>query len=420
MVPNLPIVHSPLAQFFFYVVLALIPYYQLRHQSPGLPLDWYMAIISLFFAGLYFIFTKEIPPRFYNRLNRWLFLFFIVNCIASLLSPYPVQVLSGMTDLLLGYVFIYLNLLFITRKGFVSTLPLVLGWSVCLNALFASIGYFGGVQYFTHAGTTRTYGYTIGANNMALMGCFMLPILLNFVIHGTTGFRKFMALVGMVVGIAGIISSASRAGFLIMIFLSLLLPVQYRKKFHPKDLGVILTCLLLGACVVLVSVPESYFERQQTLVAKSKDSSLRRRAAYIKVALSSFSENPFWGTGTDSFKKIWERSHENRKYDLTARAAHNMYLEVLVGSGSLGIILFMGILYQALRDFTLAKNEFSLRGDEAMASLIGAYRLSLCVILVYLFFKSAQNHKLYFLILSLSQIAYSLAFEDEKFVGTDQ
>ena len=408
-----PILHNRLALFLFYGIIALVPYYRIRHMAYAMPLDWYLTIFSLFFAAMHFVFIRQIPPFMKNRLNRFLILFFTLNIIASLFSPYPAQALDGMMTLTLGYTFIYLNLIFISRRGFTTLLPFTLTTSIVLNALFASLGYFAGVEYFNQLGRSRVFGFTIGANNMALMGIFLMPILAHFI---TTAKRVslvvfFSAL--FLIDIAGIISSASRGGTLVMIMMFFGICFEYRHRFHPRYLGLIIGLAMMGTLLAVSAIPDSYFERQKTLVSGPRDKSLNRRADYIRVAIDSIFQHPVMGTGADTFKQVWYDSLIRRKYKFEVRPAHNTYLEVSVATGLVGLGVFLAMLFQGFRDFSLAKQQLLDTGQEEMASLVAAYRLSFLCILAYFFLKSGLDHKFYLLILPLSQVAYHIAFQPD-------
>ncbi len=59
-------------------------------------------------------------------------------------------------------------------------MPLVLGLSIGLNSLIASLGYFFGMEFLnTYDGEFLTIGATVGANGLATMCVFIIPILFN-------------------------------------------------------------------------------------------------------------------------------------------------------------------------------------------------------------------------------------------------
>ena len=157
-------------------------------------------------------------------------------------------------------------------------------------------------------------------------------------------------------------------------------------------------------------IPEAYVERQKSVTLGTQaDKSIMRRASYIPVALNSFKENPALGTGPLTFKNVWVNSIMARRFKMEERSCHNTYLEVLVGSGILGLIAFLVLLWRAFFNFSHAKKIFWDMGDVEMASLVGAYRLSFISVLIYFFVKSGLQHKFFLLALPLSEVALRLA-----------
>jgi O-antigen ligase len=214
----------------------------------------------------------------------------------------------------------------------------------------------------------------------------------------------------IVVNLLGLMSTFSRGGFLITAFMAILILFEQRNRFTMRYLGVILAPIAIFLLIGVMFVPEAYLQRQKSItLGREADTSTMRRAAYIDVALKSFQENPVLGTGPFTFKEVWVNSILARKFKIEERPAHNTYLEVLVGSGLVGLIIFLLLLWQALANFSYAKGIFRDMGDTEMASLVGAYRLSFISILIYFFIKSGLDHKFFLLALPLSEIALRMA-----------
>jgi O-antigen ligase len=141
---------------------------------------------------------------------------------------------------------------------------------------------------------------------------------------------------------------------------------------------------------------------------------LRRRAAYIRVGLRSFVENPFIGAGTGSFPKIWVQSRETLYFKMQERPTHNVYLEVLVESGLIGLLLFLGMLSQAFRDILNSLRHFDLNGNELLKAMGNAYMISFLVICSYGLIKNLLDFKLFILILSVSQIIHLISRQNPE------
>lgn len=396
-----------LPQVLYYAILFTIPFYRFRHLSatnPILKVDWLLVMALGAIAVPYLFMQRSFPVAFRTNLWKWYGLFFLANVVSCLVSPYPEAAFQGLNLLVLNFLFISINLIMITREGFRKWLPAVVIASVTLNAALATLGYFVGIEYFRMG--ERGIGGTIGANNAALMGIFVVPLIVHWLCQVKQPFLKVVAVGALVINLLGLVSTESRGGFLNLLLIGFLILLHQRKRFHPRYLGIVVASVGIATFLVVTMVPKSYVERQQTLTEGTQaDFSTRRRAAYLEVAWRSFLHHPVLGTGTETFSKVWVHSKEALRFKRTERPAHNTYAEVLVGSGLLGLAFFALFLLQALHNYNKAHSLARDQGDEEMSSLVAAYRLAYISVLVYFLFKSGIEHKMFLLALPLSQIA---------------
>jgi O-antigen ligase len=149
-------------------------------------------------------------------------------------------------------------------------------------------------------------------------------------------------------------------------------------------------------------------------VTDISDNSISRRIDYIVVAWDAFLENPLLGAGPGTFVDLWGEAvvagkvekGESRNY---RRPAHNTYLEVLVGSGLLGLLPYLAVILLALKGFFNAQRKFALQGNGGAASLVGAFKLSFISILFYFLILSAFYHKFFWVSLAFSQLVQQFA-----------
>ncbi len=408
-----PLHRHPLPQILFYLTIFTIPYYQLRHISPDVPflkVDWLLvtALAAIIVPNIFGL--RRTPESLRSNLWPWLGLFLVVNVIASLLSSYPgYSFFNVFNPLLVGYIFIALNMIMISRRGYEMYLPQVLVWSIGINAFLGTLGYFAN---YTPFGGERGRGLTIGANNMAFLSIFTVPLLTHWIFHAKTRVRSVVAVSLLIINILGVVSSESRGGFIGLSVVALLLLYEHRRRFHPKYLGVAIS--LIGAVLLafISFIPQDYFQRQATIGSIGEagaGKSIQRREAYLLVAWDAFTERPVLGNGTLAFPKIWIESEQKRRFDMEERPAHNTYAEVLVGTGVLGFFFFIMLLWVTFANFSRAKRLFTSAGEEKLASLTSAYQLCFIAVGIYFLFKSGLDHKLFLLSVPLSQVALTLA-----------
>jgi O-antigen ligase len=395
--------------------LFTIPFFRFRQIGDLFfaKVDWILTAALLLLIVIGILLTKQFPER--ARSNIWapLLLFLFVNLLTSLFSPYPQDAVNGLIVLGQGLVFIAICALMLDDRGLERILPWVLGISVSLNAAMALMGYALHVPLFVDEETGRYFGGTVGANNMALMSVFCVPIIVNQLAYAQTRAMRFLAALLLLLVLAGLVVSESRGGFVTFIFVSLLLAWSFRMHLRPHHLGILIAAGGIALLFTLVSVPDDYWQRQSTLqmlgLAATEstdhlrdDAALDRRAAYLVVAGEAFTEKPILGHGTSAFAEIWFRSTVSDAFKDERRPAHNTYAEVLVGSGLVGLLLFIALLWVAFQNYWRAEQYLVAIDDTRGRHLCSSYRLAFLSIIAYLFLKSGIDHKLFLLSLPLS------------------
>jgi O-antigen ligase len=178
-------------------------------------------------------------------------------------------------------------------------------------------------------------------------------------------------------------------------------------------LGFLIVGLAVFAAILFTMIPDAYWARLTSADRISTDRSMGRRLAYVKVGWQAFLRNPFVGTGPGTFRHHFAVSNWSMHFKPeglpTARAAHNAYLEILVGGGALGLLLFLTIIAAALYNYRRAILRFRALNQEDMASLSRAYMTSLLVMVLAGFMLSAEYHKYLWLGLGISGVAWNLA-----------
>jgi O-antigen ligase len=417
------ILTHPLSQAIYYLLLSTIPFYQWRQAFPGIPFDWVVAIVLLIIIFIHLVSTKRLPEIFFNNLNIWFALFFLVNIISSLFSEFRDTSLVALLVLVQAYGFVVINLFFLNEKVIVHRLPLVLGLSIGLNSLIASLGYFFGMEFLnTYDDMFFTIGATSGANALSIMCVFVIPISVYAMANAESPGGFFLHAGLIFINVCGIISSESRGGFLHLFIVLILLLVVNRHRFQPKFLGITISFLALGIFVFVTAIPDEYFQRQKTLLAEpeEQDTSLRRRAAYLRVGLRSFMEHPILGAGTGSFPKIWVQSRETLYFGMEERPSHNVYIQILVDTGLIGILLYFGLLSQVFKDLNKSTNRFDTNGDALLKSIGLTYTICFIVICSYGLIRNTIDDKLFILSLSVSQVLFFISNQKDGSYDLDR
>ena len=115
-------------------------------------------------------------------------------------------------------------------------------------------------------------------------------------------------------------------------------------------------------------IPEGLVTRFQAI--DMEQGSASTRVAYYRDAMTMFSERPFIGAGGGAWEHLYQR-YQSQPY--TSRQAHNFFLQTLVETGILGLLLMLGIIAFILRGLYKAyreKNLFVLSLYVAIISLL--------------------------------------------------
>jgi len=412
----------------YYLLVFLVPFGAYRNIASGeqeFRIPWVVALALLLVLLAVDMPRREILRRL--RSNLWMFLgaFLVVSVVSTLLSGYPLTAAKNLALLLAAVGYFVFGIILIDREGLRRTLPAVLITSVSLGSLMALLGYYFKIAAFAdNAGTTsvRGTGFSSDPNNMSLMIIFSLPLISFFILHAKSTFWRVCMVLILLLNIAAVVSTFSRGGFLMLLVCCCLLLFEHGRRLRPKHVGFVLLVAALGVLLVFATVPTEYWERQKTLALGTQaDRAIGRRASYVLVAKDAVLKHPFLGSGPGSFIEIFSSSRYAHQYSREEegvksyrRYAHNTYLEVVVGTGLLGLLVFVLLLRQAFSNFSAAARAFHERRDPWMARLVRSYRISFVMVGLYLLIFSDLYHKYLLLSLALSQVVLAAAATESR------
>lgn len=155
--------------------------------------------------------------------------------------------------------------------------------------------------------------------------------------------KKMAFVLSLFLGLLFIVETSSRIGFLCLV---LILIVASFKKTTLKTKGV-----YFGAIILLIFTAsqfnylESKFEKTIDLEGNIKFERYHR----WKEILYVFCERDVWlfGVGNGDVNEIYQQAYKNGKFTLATQEsynAHNQYLELLVGTGVIGLAYYFVVL----------------------------------------------------------------------------
>jgi O-antigen ligase len=396
-----------------YVIVAMIPYGAMRKLGGGaVNLPWALAGGLLLLLPVKMAVEKRWSFTTGSSLWPLLISYLLIALVAALRSPFPDDAFTAVAMIIAAQMFVALVIAFGDRTFLVETLPKVITWSITGGSLLGIAGFAFGIAMFgvdrPDGAEYRAVGGAIDPNNQCIMIVFCIPVIVHLVMH-SKGRLERLVLIGILgINILGVMLTISRSGLLMCLLALGALAVRYRSLITPRRLGAVVAGGMLSLAVLLAVLPQSFFDRQAS-IGKWQDRSLSRRSSYLTVAFDAFQLHPLLGSGPDTFKDYYAESDATRLYtkktERMERQAHNTYVEVLVGTGIVGLTLYLLCLHRAWMHFRLAEAAFRLRGDPKAADLMACYRLGFLVLMLFLLMMTEMYHKYMLLSLGLSQVA---------------
>lgn len=212
-----------------------------------------------------------------------------------------------------------------------------------------ALGMAGIVLGFEGAGESRIGGVHImrftGAhenpNKAAAYMCSALPFGLFAIRNCRTWLARIAFVAGAVVLVVGIFATFSRSA--VVPLTVVLIGVVAHELRTRRSFGVLAVLIVLG----ILLAPRYYWERVMGLPAAfrntTQDWSVYTRMLALQTAWEMFLNHPLTGVGLGNFAG-------SSAYRLFLRVVvHNTYLEILVGTGVMGLLVFLAMLGSGLR-----------------------------------------------------------------------
>ncbi len=396
----------------YYILVFLIPYGNYR-KIGGVNLPWVIAGFLIVILLVHMAVNKRVLENFRANIILPLLLVVVIGVLSTMMSEFHGVAMQTVLLHVAALIFVLLGLAFINEHAYRSGIPAIVLVSVTLGSFMALLGTWLGVEWFWKATSGRAIGGAIDANNLSVMTLFILPLVIQRMVHARHRWERVIMVLILPVNLLTIVATYSRSGFLVMILCFLMLLHHYGKRYmKPRNLGLLLGAGAIALLTMLPMIPQSFWERQASL-AKWGDTALGRRTSYLYVAKRAFLEKPFLGHGPGAFYYLYEGSPEaqqwSRKNAALGRRAHNTYLEILVGMGIAGLIAFLTAIFLSLRNFIRAEHRFKRDDDLEMMDLTAAYRISMTSLLIFLLFFSEEHHKFLLLSMALSYVGWHMA-----------
>ena len=187
----------------------------------------------------------------------------------------------------------------------------------------------------------KNFRFVAGEKDVNYLAAFMLPgiyMLIRIVVFGKKQ-HKMLQILGLTCSVFGLLLLQSRASFLTFLVIAVLCFGEYVKKnkLSRKKMIVIVLVCAVGLLAIGYIWTNPAFSRLTNTSGYEDDIRLK----VWEAALEAYRRNPDIGSGIDACNHF-------SKAEL-GLIAHNYYIEILGGSGIVGMCLFLLLSWQLLR-----------------------------------------------------------------------
>ena len=340
---------APLVASWLYHILS-----HKNHPRPHFPHDWFSVIVLLFLINLISaLFIARLPFFSYSMLFLQFKAYFLMIFLANYLrSEHDFRVI--------GYAFAAVLIfegLVVMEQTFVGVLFTAenLGREISIKS------------HVEGGGSMIRNGGTLGhPNDLAMYINLCLPLVTFMLVMEKKTVRKLYLVAAILLGMAALIGSGSRGGWLGMgISFSVGMFFWLRKQGKNPFKGMVIMFFSLFVLFSVLFVGSQTF--QERLVKGDKDAA-EIRIPLMEVAMEMIKANPVLGVGLNLYTREmvpYDRTNHFVAFDYD-QPVHNTFLMIAAESGLPAMLLFSIFILMALKE----AHHVAMRG-EGIVSAIG-------------------------------------------------
>lgn len=321
---------------FFVAWVSLLPFIIWPWMFEGAKVLWFLT--GGFFLTIFWLVKfRTRLPKVITKTDFWYFSWLFILLISSVFGIHPLDSIIGGSYRHQGVLFFFTlwlvgKTIAILSKKDKKLLIKGIGAGVIIESLV--------VIFQWPLDTLFSFPLTV---NGRPLGTFGEPnAVAGFLTVGASFLPKFIPLLLV---LAAILATQSRTGMLSFFIVALGLFVINRKKIvNWLTKEKILVAIFLSAVLVASGfVVKSAFMRRPTSVFEN-------RGMYWKLGWKAVSERPLLGYGAESGEVVYNMAYAAANlplYELIVDRSHNLFLDVTIWSGFIGLVLFLGWILTA-------------------------------------------------------------------------
>jgi O-antigen ligase len=320
----------------FVVWVSFLPFIVWPWMFEGAKVLWFLTG-GFFLTIFWLIKLRDKLSKIITKIDFWYFSWLFVLLISSIFGLHPLDSIIGGSYRHQGVLFFFTlwlvgKTITILSKKDKKLLIKGIGAGVIIESLIVIV----------QRPLDILFSFPMIVNGRPL-GTFGEPnAVAGFLAVGASFLSKFTPLLLVLVAI---LATQSRTGMLSFFIVALGLFVINRKKIAnwlTKE-KIIVAIFLLAVLVVSGFVVKSAFMRRPASVFED-------RGMYWKLGWKAVSERPLLGYGAESGEVVYDMAYATVNlplYELIVDRSHNLFLDVAIWSGFIGLVLFLGWILTA-------------------------------------------------------------------------
>lgn len=330
--------------FFFYPYLGVLAYIILSYMRfeetiPALGHLHLAKLLTITLIVVWALKTGITKSRLYLQEKGLilLYFFYLVMVFSIPFSFWPSRSFNIFVDMLKILIF---TILFIHLIDNQKKLKTFLWIFLLVNSYLA----FSAIKNFLVLGQTAVStriggsgGFLGDANDFALALSIALPFSFYLFLSEKKKILKLVYFLFISLYTLGIISTASRGGFITLVFLFL----YFIFKSKHKLVGIL--SVLLIFFLIFLFAPKEYWQRQMTITTYQQDESAMGRIGAWKAGLRMFADRPISGVGVGVYDVAYGVEYGGKSGPWFS--AHNAYVQIGAELGFFGFLFYLGLMF---------------------------------------------------------------------------
>ena len=328
------------------------------------PFSQVVALVTVFSL----LINKEKKKFIWNPLTMFWILFVVWVTVSSIFSLNPTDVWWEWQRTIKIQLFTFITVLVVTEKKRINALVAIIAFSL------GFFGIKGGAFSILTGGNFLVFGppdsFVEDNNALALALVMIIPLMYYLFTEYKNRYVR-LAIIGSIgLCTVSIITSYSRGALLAISAMTLYLWFKSKYKLRTAII------LLIFAPVLFSMMPESWFDRMNTIQTYEEDGSALGRINAWYFAYNLALDNPLTGGGFQTFTKALFLQYAPEPLD--HHDAHSIYFEVLGEHGFVGLILFLLVgVYSLLTARSVIKSAKKYKELEWVVNLASMLQVSM-------------------------------------------